>query len=208
MKICSRCKNEKDEIEFYREKRSKDGLNCACKQCINNVNKEWGKKNPDIIKKKSRNAHEKHRKKEREYARKYAKSLREENYEKYKYNKDKWEKENPEKVKETRRKAVKKWTLKNKEKVIYYNRLWREKNKEKWKELQRKGAKLARLKFPEKNAARKMVSGAVTLGILIRPIQCSNCLKECKPEGHHADYSKPLEVVWLCKECHTKEHRK
>jgi hypothetical protein len=34
--------------------------------------------------------------------------------------------------------------------------------------------------------------------------------EECGAEGaerHHSDYSKPLEVRWLCKRCHGVEHR-
>ena len=33
-KICSKCKQEKDLSEFYRNKRAKNGLNCQCKQCM------------------------------------------------------------------------------------------------------------------------------------------------------------------------------
>ncbi len=208
MKRCSRCKIEKEESYFYRDKRSSDELNCACKNCVNNINKEYGKKNPEIRKKISKDAHERNREKERIYAKEYAKNLRENNHEKYLKNKIKWEKENPDKVREIRKRAIKKWSNKNKEKIKDIQKKWIEKNLEKKRAYSRLGAKKAREKFPEKNAARKMVSGALTLGILIRPLNCSKCLKECKPEGHHPDYSKPLEVIWLCRQCHNKEHGK
>ena len=38
---------------------------------------------------------------------------------------------------------------------------------------------------------------------LIRPTVCSECGNTGKIEAHHPDYSKPLEVDWLCKACHT-----
>jgi len=43
---------------------------------------------------------------------------------------------------------------------------------------------------------------------IIRPDICSSCGKKVKVDGHHPDYSKPLEVIWLCKKCHKKEHAK
>lgn len=57
-----------------------------------------------------------------------------------------------------------------------------------------------------KDAVRSLVSHAVKTGKLIRPDNCSSCNVKCKPEGHHKDYNKPLEVIWLCKNCHEKLH--
>lgn len=34
---------------------------------------------------------------------------------------------------------------------------------------------------------------------------CSSCGSE-QAEKHHEDYSKPLEVKWLCRPCHIQEH--
>jgi len=208
MKTCTVCKENKEFILFYKDKRAKDGLYSCCKPCMDKKNAEWRLKNPEKIKKLSKLHHENNREKDRDRSREYARKLRKENYQKYRENKDNWDKNNPEKVKEIRKKALKKWTLKNPEKIKKINEEWLKKNPEKLKEYQRKAAKLSRIKFPEKNAARKMVSGAITLGLLIRPSTCSKCLIECKPEGHHPDYSKPLEVVWLCRQCHNKEHGK
>jgi len=58
--------------------------------------------------------------------------------------------------------------------------------------------------YPERNSARIAVSEALRTGILIRPAKCSECGRDCFPEGHHPNYLKPLEVVWLCRECHSK----
>lgn len=56
--------------------------------------------------------------------------------------------------------------------------------------------------------ARTKLNYAVRSGKLHRPNVCETCSVDCKPEGHHPDYAKPLEVKWLCKSCHGKEHRK
>lgn len=52
--------------------------------------------------------------------------------------------------------------------------------------------------------ARRALSQAVRSGRLIR-LPCTVCMSG-KAEGHHDDYSKPLEVVWLCKEHHRQRH--
>lgn len=65
-----------------------------------------------------------------------------------------------------------------------------------------------RVLHPEKCRARNKLSNAVRDGRVVRPGQCSKCQVECAPHGHHTDYSKPLDVVWLCGDCHREEHRK
>src|ERR1700679_703104 len=49
---------------------------------------------------------------------------------------------------------------------------------------------------------RKTVWYALRIGRLLKPDHCTRCGLICKPEAHHPDYSKPLEVVWACKPCH------
>jgi ribosomal protein S27AE len=41
---------------------------------------------------------------------------------------------------------------------------------------------------------------------LLMPQACERCGTE-SAEKHHGDYSKPLDVQWLCKRCHCVEHR-
>lgn len=64
------------------------------------------------------------------------------------------------------------------------------------------------LNNPEKYIAEYTVSNAIKLGKLIRPDICQKCGRAGHIEAHHPDYSKSLSVVWLCKKCHGKEHRK
>jgi len=63
-----------------------------------------------------------------------------------------------------------------------------------------------RLNNSEKRNANIIFSNAIKLGKIKRPPTCSICNIQCVPEGHHPNYSKPLEVVWTCKECHTGIH--
>ena len=58
---------------------------------------------------------------------------------------------------------------------------------------------------PEKEKARYLVHKAVKKGVLVKK-PCIVC-NEKKTEGHHEDYSKPLDVVWLCATHHNERHR-
>ena len=61
-------------------------------------------------------------------------------------------------------------------------------------------------KHPERHRANQAVYMAVKKGKIIRPEVCPLC-EGVPVEAHHEDYSKPLDIDWLCKKCHTERHR-
>ncbi|KKL87003.1 hypothetical protein LCGC14_1939050 [marine sediment metagenome] len=73
------------------------------------------------------------------------------------------------------------------------------------KESSRKAVAKYKKASPKKTKAVSVVNNALRDGRLFKkPCPCG----ETKVEGHHPDYNKPLEVIWLCKECHIHEHKK
>lgn len=68
---------------------------------------------------------------------------------------------------------------------------------------------ILRKKYPEKARARSLLSNAVCEGRIIRPTQCTLCFSsDVVIQGHHYDYSKPLDIIWVCTSCHSMIHRK
>lgn len=67
--------------------------------------------------------------------------------------------------------------------------LWRKQNR--WKN---------RLKIN----ARNRVWNLILSGKLSKK-PCSKC-PDKMGEAHHTDYTRPLEIIWLCRKCHNKEH--
>jgi len=57
---------------------------------------------------------------------------------------------------------------------------------------------------PERIMARYAVSNAVRDGKL-RKMDCAFC-GSSNTVAHHHDYTKPLDVTWLCPPCHTRFH--
>lgn len=110
---------------------------------------------------------------------------------------------------------------KHKERILERNKRWRQDNADLWKA----GLKKYREQLsPEKKKeyyeryyqahkeeiqARWTVCNKIRQGKLIKPDQCVVCWNKHKSRdihAHHIDYKKPLEVLWLCKECHKKLH--
>lgn len=86
---------------------------------------------------------------------------------------------------------------------------WRNNNRElaraKHREAYARRKAEGRAKKPDrvKMRARWRAWDAVRRGVLTRqPCRCGNP----KSEAHHEDYSKPLDVQWLCKSCHEELH--
>jgi hypothetical protein len=46
------------------------------------------------------------------------------------------------------------------------------------------------------------VHRAVNSGKLVKPETCSICGSNGRIEAHHEDYSRPLDVIWVCCHCH------
>ena len=68
--------------------------------------------------------------------------------------------------------------------ITAYTKKWREEN-------------------PEKASAHASVARAVKSGKISKPSSCEMCGDDSSViHGHHKDYSKPLDVDWLCPVCH------
>lgn len=98
-----------------------------------------------------------------------------------------WRSENPARDREISREAQARRRLLAPDKVRETNRLYRERNRFKVR-------------------ARSLVGKRIQRGALMRPDACMDCGVECKPHAHHDDYRRPLEVRWLCSDCHWKRH--
>lgn len=65
-------------------------------------------------------------------------------------------------------------------------------------------------RHPERVFARRVLQMAVRMGIVAKPWECQACGQNPPPmrdgrsslQAHHHDYSKPLDVQWLCIPCH------
>lgn len=82
----------------------------------------------------------------------------------------------------------------------YYGRY-----KDKKREWNRKNRAINKPWKYQKQKARNAVYRALKSGKLIKK-PCIKCGQVENVHGHHQDYLKPLEVIWLCFACHKKIH--
>jgi hypothetical protein len=88
-------------------------------------------------------------------------------------------------------------------KYFYDNREKINKQRSEWK---KKYFKNLNDELKKHYKAREIFKYAIKSGKMER----GKCMKCGKPnaQGHHFDYSKPLEVIWLCKKHHLEEHNR
>ena len=85
---------------------------------------------------------------------------------------------------------------------------YEQRNRERRKEYQKQYHNQYYHRTPEKHKARNILNSAVKSGKIHKPVYCSSCDSDRHLEAHHTDYSKPLEVMWLCRSCHVDLHNK
>ena len=80
-------------------------------------------------------------------------------------------------------------------------------NTEAGRESVRRGNRARYLRDKEKCQAREKVRYRWKKGYIPKPTDCicAHCNAQAQ-EYHHEDYSKPLDVIPLCKPCHIKRH--
>ena len=171
-------------------------------------NENLTKKGIEIIIKKdfSLNNHEGQLIEAKQFSKKQKINL-EKNYDKIRDCQKKYKQDNLEKINARRRelREKRKIYLNEKEKIRRKNDpLFNYKQRisqKKWRDAKK-------IKLKPQTDAHKLVFFAIKLGLIVKPENCSECGVKTKLEGHHEDYKKPLDVVWLCKLCHQQRHRK
>jgi len=96
----------------------------------------------------------------------------------------------------------------------------RNKNIERYREYDRQRSKLPhrikryvtyqkkyRKAYPLRYATNTILGNAVKYGKIKKPKSCSMCKRKTRIMGHHEDYYKPLDVIWVCQVCHKKLHK-
>lgn len=59
-----------------------------------------------------------------------------------------------------------------------------------------------------KQRIRQVVRYALKTKKISKPDFCCVCNKKCRIDAHHEDYSKPLDIMWVCRACHAEIHRR
>jgi len=109
----------------------------------------------------------------------------------------KWCRENKEKYRE----CLRKWYRKNREKKHAAAREWYRANKERASATARE----YRQANPEKRKAQQAVNDAIRAGKLYKG-PCIFCGTKENVDGHHDNYSKLLDVIWMCRKHHREFH--
>ncbi len=92
--------------------------------------------------------------------------------------------------------------LKNRQKYLEQTKKWHKANPEAVKEINRRAVEKYKLKYPERAKANYLAKYHIPLDGRC----CEICGSTEDLHRHHDDYSKPLEVIIMCKECHDKTH--
>lgn len=112
-----------------------------------------------------------------------------------------------------------KWVDNNKDSIRLYSKKYHEDHVEEIAEYEKEKLNCPKVKeqyqeyaarYRENNPKKVKAHNAATIalrkGELIKQ-DCEDCFSDTNIDMHHEDYDKPLDVVWLCRKCHTRRHR-
>lgn len=179
MKICSKCNREKPTGEFYRDRTKEGGRSSYCKDCKHIVWNEW-----------------------------YHTELGQESVRRYKQS---------DKGRQVHRRANRRYgsTEKgklarkrsdNKPNTLAYRRRYRQTPE--GKAANYRAQQRHKKRHPRRARARRLITKAIEHEDIpsASTLYCFDCHGQAQ-EYHHPDYSKPLEVVALCRHCHLARHK-
>lgn len=178
LKRCYKCGEVKPLSAFSKDRSKPDGLQSRCKACYKASSKAYAEANRDKLAAYHRTYHEENR--DKIVARKRA-------Y--FAANRDK----------EAARKRV--YYAANRDKQVAHQRAYYAAHRDEL--LAQKRA--YRMKNRHKARAHDLVRRALARGELISQ-PCERCGATEQVDAHHEDYTKPLDVVWLCRQCHAQRH--
>ena len=135
-------------------------------------------------------------KKHKEYMKEYNKEYYKEHKDYYKEYHKEYSKEHKDEIKELARKYRTEHKDEIKEHNKKYKRIYQTEHKDEIKEHNKKYL-----------GAHNILNNAILKGEIIRG-PCSVCGSTKRIHGHHEDYNKPLEVIWVCAIHHKEIHNK
>ena len=135
----------------------------------------------------------------------YMRNYRQVNKVRLNESRNEWVKNN----KDKRQTQEEKYYDKYKETLLLKGREYRENNPDKVRESRIIANSNQKKKAPEKIKARQLLNKALEKGLIKKASFCSGCeFNRLGLFAHHYDYTKPLDVIWLCIACHAGLHRR
>jgi|SRR5579884_1196655 len=180
MKRCLRCNRDLVFDAFSRDVSRRGGLSAYCRECMAAYRKAYAAAHPEQL-----------RERRRIYRETHVAHIQVKRAAHYRANRQaildadrEYRRANREKTRETKRM----WRERNPGRTAVFNGRWVAANEERAALIHR---------------AQARVAHALKLGLLKRPAACDECgASGVVIEAAHADYTRPLDVRWLCRPCH------
>ncbi len=197
-KECTKCRETQLLDAFHRDKGKRDGRMAICKGCRKRSRDE----NPSKYREQGQKSYAKHAEKRRAEYRVWAEKNRE-HLRQYRQENRGRRSAYAKAYRENHQKEHDDWYAANRDTLL-------QKKRDRYREnpapyIQR--AARNRRENPDKTRAGALVNNAIRKGQLMRS-PCEVCGTDERVDAHHDDYTRPLDVRWLCRSHHLRWHAK